>query len=110
MFNILRYLSGKASVTAFTPVYFEGWKMATGTRTPWMNGGTNVLSNNFTLADCQLKKLVAEKKIVLTQFNPQNVIPELGGLTWRHYIVYWSARYAIDNTKAKIKKFAELNR
>ncbi len=107
MLNILKYLNGKASVTAFTPVYFEGWKMATGTRTPWMNGGTNALSNRFSVTDCQLKRLVADKKIILTQFKPQNVIAELEGLTWRHYLVYWSAQYAIDNTKCENKIFAE---
>jgi len=105
--NIIKYLNGKASVIAFAPVSFEGWKMATGTTPPWMNGGSNALSKNFALADVHLKELVKEKKIVLTQFNPQSVIPELGGLTWRHYIVYWSARYAIDNTQTKCKGFAE---
>lgn len=105
--NIFKYLNGKASVIEFAPIYFDGWKMATGTHPPWMNGGTNVLSNRFTIADCELKKLVAERKIILTQFKPENVIPELQGLTWRHYVVYWSAQYAIDNTKTKNKKFAE---
>jgi hypothetical protein len=106
-FNVLKYISGRASVTTVSPIYFDGWKMATGTRTPWMNGGTNALSREFSDADSQLMKLVVEKKIILTQFNQENVVAELGGLTWRHYLVYWSAKYSIENTKSKNKIFAE---
>ena len=107
VFNILKYLTGKASVTTVNPICFDGWKMATGTRTPWMNGGTNAFSRSFSETDFLLKTLVAEKKIVLTQFNPCNVTPELEGLTWRHFIVYWSATYSIQNTKSERKNLAE---
>jgi hypothetical protein len=106
-FDILKYILGKASITSVSPIYFDGWKMATGTRTPWMNGGSSALSCHFSKTDSRLKKLVAEKKIILTQFKPQNVLVELEGLMWRHYLVYWSANYAIENTKSKIKNFAE---
>jgi len=106
-YNISKYMFGKASVTTVMPIYFDGWKMATGTRTPWMNGGSNKLSKDFSDVDRKLKKLVAEKKIVLTQFNQKNVLPELEGLTWRHYLVYWSVVYAIGNTKSKSKNIAE---
>lgn len=34
-------------------------------------------------------------------------MPELDGLTWRHYFVYWSAVHSIWNTKIKNKNFAE---
>lgn len=107
LFDILKYLLGKASVVTVVPLYFDGWKMATGTRTPWMNGGANAISRNFAKTDLKLKRLVAEKKIILTQFNQKNVITELDGLTWRHYLVYWSANFAIENTKSKNKKIAE---
>ena len=107
LFNILKYILGKASLTSVSPIYFDGWKMATGTRTPWINGGSSALSCHFSETDSKLKRLVAEKKIILTQFKPQNVLAELEGLMWRHYIVYWSANYAIKNTKSKTKIFAE---
>jgi hypothetical protein len=107
IFNIIKYLIGKASITSIMPIYFDGWKMATGTRTPWMDGGGNTLSKKFTNTDRNLKKLVADRNIILSQFNPKHVIPELEALTWRHYIVYWSAQYAIDNTTIKHKNFAE---
>ncbi|MGY9052848.1 MAG: hypothetical protein ACKVH9_04640 [Rhodobacterales bacterium] len=107
LFNILKYILGKASLTSVSPIYFDGWKMATGTRTPWINGGSSALSCHFSETDSKLKRLVAEKKIILSQFKPQNVLAELEGLMWRHYIVYWSANYAIKNTKSKTKIFAE---
>lgn len=107
LINILKYATGKVSVVTIAPLYFDGWKMATGTRPPWMNGGTNTLSKHFTEADSLLKKLVTERKIILTQFNQKNVRSELEGLTWRHYLVYWSAMYSIENTKSKNKNFAE---
>ncbi|MBT6231167.1 MAG: hypothetical protein HOI47_31395 [Candidatus Scalindua sp.] len=107
IFNILKYLRGKASVTTIVPVYFDGWKMATGTRTPWLNGGSNSFSRDFSETDLQLKAMVSEKKILLTQFNSQNVTSELEGLTWRHFIVYWSTTYAIQSTKSERKNLAE---
>jgi hypothetical protein len=107
LFDIIKYLIGKASITTVIPIYFDGWKMATGTRTPWMNGGNNAFSKSFAETDLQLKALVAEKKIVLTQFNPNNVTPELEDLTWRHYMVYWSATYSIQNTTSERKNLAE---
>jgi O-methyltransferase len=107
LLNILKYILGKASITSVSPIYFDGWKMVTGTRTPWMNGGSSAFSCHFSETDSKLKKLVAERKIILTQFKPENVLTELEGLMWRHYLVYWSANYAIKNTKSKIKSFAE---
>jgi hypothetical protein len=107
IFNILKYLTGKASVTRVNPICFDGWKMVTGTRTPWVNGGNNAFSRSFAETDLQLKALVAEKKMVLTQFNPYNVMPELEDLTWRHYFVYWSATYSIQNTTSERKNLAE---
>jgi len=81
--------------------------MATGTRTPWANGGGDALSRSFSTTDCELKALVRERKIILTQFNQQNVLPELDALTWRHYIVYWSVVYAVTYAKSDNQNLAE---
>lgn len=62
LFNIFRYVMGRASIVSVAPLYFDGWQMATGTRSPWIDGGTNALSKNFTEVDLLLKGLVAEKK------------------------------------------------
>ena len=107
LFDILKYVLRKSSITSVYPIHLDGWKMATGTRTPWTNGGSSDLSRHFSETDSKSKKLVEEKKIILTQFKPQNVLAEIEGLMWRHYLVYWSVNYAVKNTKSKMNKFAE---
>jgi O-methyltransferase len=107
LYRLLKYLTGPGYITFIEEVYFDGWNMVTGSRTPWMNGGGNSTSQDFYKTDKELKKLVADKKINLTQFIPENTLPELENLNWRHYIVYWTVNYAIQNTKSIHKNLVE---
>jgi hypothetical protein len=74
---------------------FSGWGMNTYTLTPWCNGGGNDLAWDFLKTNEELLSKVNEGKFNLLQFKD---IPdkkrELDSLMWRHYIVFWSARYA----------------
>ena len=107
LFGIFLIIRGKASVTRIEKATFEGWKMLTGTHPPWFNGGGNLIAQSFYNTDVKLINLVQTKKFILTQFIPENTIEELKGLSWRHYIVYWSASYAVLNTASQIKNIAE---
>ncbi len=76
------------------PIEFVGWKMATGTRVPWHEGGSNTLAQAFAKCDQDLAGYIASRKVVLTQFRPKSVTTEVTQLRWRHYLVYWSATVA----------------
>lgn len=106
--DLLKAMMGKVSIVNIMPVSFVGWKMATGTRPPWQDGGGNTVSRMFASCDAELRALVASKQIVLTQFRPNAVDKEVADLRWRHYFVYWSANYAICNSRTEIKNFAEI--
>jgi O-methyltransferase len=105
--KIILVIRGKASVTRIENVTFEGWKMVTGTHTPWLHGGGNFIAQSFAKINNRLIHLVEKKEFVLTQFIPENTIEELNGLSWRHYIVFWSAYYAAQNTASQAKNIAE---
>lgn len=106
--QLLKFVLGRASIVDIVPLSFVGWKMATGTRTPWQQGGSNPVSRGFARCNDELAVLIATKKVVLTQFRPEAVVQEVAALKWRHYIVYWSAMHAMRNAGAGVKNFAEM--
>ena len=65
---------------------------------PWEDSHLKVSSveNQFALVDEALKDSVKNKSFNLIQFEQyrEDVLGILSELTWRHYIVYWSCRYA----------------
>lgn len=106
--GILKVLLGRASVIEINPLSFAGWKMATGTRTPWQGGGGNLIANGFANCDAQVERLIDERKLRLSQFKPAAVSLEVAALKWRHYLVYWSACYAMRHAQGQEKNLAEL--
>jgi O-methyltransferase len=94
------------------PYTFSGWGMTTSTTyPPWRNispGGELTNVQGFLQTDGQLRSLVRQGNFVLSQFsdNP-NKDEVLDDLKWRHYVVYWSALYAAQNTGIPQKNYAE---
>ena len=106
--QILKILIRRASAVDIFPVTFAGWKMATGTRQPWLGGGSNTVACGFASCDEEVGRLIRERKLVLSQFRPESVQQEVAGLKWRHYIVYWSASHAMRHARGERKNLAEL--
>ncbi len=90
------------------PIEFVGWKMATGTRAPWHDGGSNTLAQAFAKCDQKLVGHIASRKVVLTQFRPKSVAAEVAQLRWRHYLVYWSATVASRIAGGGQRNFVEM--
>ncbi len=94
------------------PYTFSGWGMTTTTTyPPWENifSGCELANvQGFLRADEYLRSIVRQGKFVLSQFtdNP-NKDKVLDELRWRHYLVYWSALYAAQNTEVSRKNYAE---
>lgn len=90
---------------------FNGWGMTTETTSPpWLKISEESQLNNvqgFLAANNELLKLVGKQEFNLTQFKGQDHSIALSTLEWRHYIVYWTAHYAIKNSSSKIKRLVE---
>lgn len=93
--KIIKVFLGRSAIVEIAkPITFVGWRMATGTRVPWHDGGNNNLAKAFAKCDHELLEHIKKDKVILTQFRPKSVITELAQLRWRHYIVFWSASVA----------------
>lgn len=87
---------------------FSGWGMETHTFTPWHNGGGDETARDFLIANQAIIAEVKKGKFKLSQFNgDQDIIGILHELMWRHYIIFWSARYASKATNCSVKNFVE---
>jgi O-methyltransferase len=86
---------------------FSGWGMVTHTFTPWHSGGDKV-ARDFSIANQEIVTKVKERKFNLSQFKDvQDKRKLLYELMWRHYIVFWSARYASKSTNCSVKNLVE---
>lgn len=90
------------------PIRFVGWKMATGTRVPWHEGGSNILAQAFARCVQELAGHIASRNVVLTQSRPKSVAREVAQLRWRHYLVYWSATVASRIGESESRNFFEM--
>ncbi len=101
-------LGRSAIVDIVPPIEFVGWRMATGTRVPWHEGGANTLAQAFAKCHQDLVGYIASRKVVLTQFRPKSVASEVAQLRWRHYLVYWSATVAARIAESGSRNFVEM--
>ena len=106
--SVLKVILGRSSIVDISNITFSGWKMATGSYTPWQSGDANILSKSFESCDIELMRHVIEKNITLTQFNPKTVHLEVPQLKWRHFVVYWTASLASNLKTSEHKNFAEM--
>jgi hypothetical protein len=87
---------------------FTGWGMTTCTAPPWgAEQKLGAIEHDFSLAHDKLVELVANRKFCLSQFKDSNSMEMLESLKWRHYIVYWSSHYAVQNTSVAVKNLVE---
>ncbi|MCI0558348.1 MAG: hypothetical protein MN733_07620 [Nitrososphaera sp.] len=91
-----RWIFGKKGVHPF-----EGWGMTTETLPPWLSPGDSV-ARDFLKAHEALVREVAEGRFRISQYDKiKNKEEVLSGYMWRHYIVFWTARYAQSMTGGK---------
>ncbi len=84
-----RWVTGKPGIHEFT-----GWGMTTNTFPPW-HEPANDLAKDFLKAHESLVKAVLAGKFKLAQWDAvKDKEALLRGLMWRHFVVFWSARYA----------------
>jgi hypothetical protein len=101
-FSGLNRLLGRAK-----PPAFSGWGMTSESVPPWDAAG-NSIDADFARANELLLKAIHEQKFHLTQFRDVPSIDRLlQQLMWRHYFVFWSARYAAEATKQNENHFVE---
>jgi len=81
--------------------------MTTHALPPWAGGGDE-LASEFLGVDQAFRELVKSGEFVLTQrLGETNRQVWLDELMWRHYIVFWSVRFAARNTICKPKNLVE---
>jgi O-methyltransferase len=84
-----RWIVGKPGIHEFS-----GWGMTTNTFPPWFDP-SNELAKDFLKAHNRMVELVTNGQFRLAQWDAVTDKEELlRGLMWRHYLVFWSARYA----------------
>lgn len=87
---------------------FSGWGMVTEARPPWHNGGGNDLARAFAAVNDDVIARVGAGSLKLSQFNDvQDKARRLQELMWRHYVVFWSARYSAKATRSPVKNLVE---
>ena len=87
---------------------FSGWGMVTEAQPPWHDGGGDVLAKDFLKAHAEVDARVGTGAFTLSQFNDvQNKAWKLRQLMWRHYVVFWSARYASGAAGPQVANLVE---
>jgi len=90
------------------PIQFSGWGMKTETTPPWCDGGGDRLTKDFMRVNSELAERVGGGEFRLSQFDAvTDKAGLLGELRWRHYVVFWSARYASQTTRSSVKNLVE---
>ncbi len=87
---------------------FTGWGMTTCTATPWgSDQKLGQIEQDYSRAHRAIVDLVSNRKFSLSQLKESNELEMLESLKWRHYIVYWSSHYAVQNTRIAVKNLVE---
>ena len=92
---------------------FTGWGMTSKHALPWdIKNSTDKTGLKFSEVESDLKKLIKDGEFVLTQFQKNSSYAEdpsitLNSLSWRHYLVYWSATIAARFSKTSSCNFVE---
>jgi len=87
---------------------FTGWGISTESLPPWWNGQGDAIAKDFLKAHADVVARVEADQFRLSQFSEvQDKTRRLGELMWRHYIVFWSVRYACRTTASPVKNLVE---
>ena len=93
--------------------HFAGWGVTSQHALPWdLKNSTDKTGLKFSEVESNLKKLIKDGEFVLTQFQKNSSYAEdpsitLNSLSWRHYLVYWSATIATRFSKTSSCNFVE---
>ena len=89
-------------------VQFSGWGMETETAPPWCDGGGDDLTREFLKINSEVADRVATGDMRLSQFDEvQDKGRRLREFMWRHYVVFWSARYAAKAAASPVTTLVE---
>jgi hypothetical protein len=89
------------------PPKFTGWGMSTYTLPPWQSEPDEI-AVDFMLANKEIISAAVRGSLVLSQFsNHDDVRQVLSGLMWRHYLIFWTARYAANSEPLAKKTLVE---
>jgi len=80
------------------PPEFVGWGMSTNRVPPWANAD-NKLAQDFLKVHNEVVQAVKDGRFRLTQFETMkelNIEKHLKTLMWRHFMVFWTARFAAN--------------
>ena len=89
-------------------VGFFGWDMYTPHSPPWTR--EDKVAQTFNIQNSELLELIYSEKFISSYFS---VIKDkdkdyfLNSLKWRHYNIFWSVNFAINNTDSAQKNFVE---
>lgn len=87
---------------------FAGWGMVTEAVPPWDGGGGDAVSRDFVTVNDDIIGRVKRGDFRLSQFTDVQDKPrKLRELMWRHYVVFWTVRYAATTTAARVKTLVE---
>jgi len=79
---------------------FSGWGMTSNHQPPWKTrDNSDFLATSFSATNESLLKILRDNQFVLSQFKKDGQYQEeigskLSYLSWRHFIVFWSASYS----------------
>lgn len=87
---------------------FSGWGMVTSALPPWQGDDGDDLARRFKKVDREVVSRVVSGTFRLSQFSDAHDQARLlKQLMWRHYIVFWSARFAARATASPVKTLVE---
>ena len=86
---------------------FDGWGMQTHTSPPWHQHGEKNAADFLRVHQSILGEVISGE-FTLSQFQDHEDIGRvLGGLMWRHYLVFWTARYAAQRCSQDVTTLVE---
>lgn len=86
---------------------FSGWGMTSNHQPPWKTEeNTDFLASSFASTNEYLLEILRDNQFVLSQFQKNGRYQEepeskLSHLSWRHFIVFWSATFSAKSANQK---------
>lgn len=86
---------------------FAGWGMTSNHQPPWKTeGNTDFIATSFATTNEYLLKILRDNQFVLSQFQKdgryqEEIESKLSYLSWRHFIVFWSATFSAKSANQR---------
>ena len=105
IFLILNKVDSDELETLVKDLKFSGWGLTSTRSPPWIGISKNKTYLGFKIIKDELLKKIESDKFYLSQFynspGVQNPMKYLNEMDYRHYVVYYSALLAFENTKSR---------